>query len=808
MQSSAKQWLCALGVLALLTAGSARAQTQGALRQVYSNDGGGTAITDLEADPNYPDKPSFAEIRPNFEAPTNFGDSYGQRMGAILTPDRTDDYTFWIASDDNGSLRLSTNDDPKNAVEIATVSDWTNPREWTKFDTQVSAPVHLVAGQKYYIEALEKEGGGGDDLAVTWDHDSKGAPGDPIDGKFLTPLAPAGSVAPTAVTDLKVTASDTGSGTMAFSVPSVGAPSFYSVYYSPYPITADNLSQAASIGALLTGGGTQTVTIAGLQPIETYYAAVVTGNASGLLGGLSNVVSFTTGEVKGALLEAWNNISGTAVSDLENDPRYPDTPDTVTVVTSFEAPTNWGDNYGQRIRGFLTPDKTDDYEFWIASDDNGSLRLSTDDDPANAVEIASVGDWTNSREWTKFDTQASGPIHLVGGKKYYIEAVQKEGGGGDDLAVTWSTANADAPGDPISFRYLSLPIGDQGRLSGVVTNENGLPLSGVMLSASAKGSATTDSQGRFTMLTGSGANDITLTQGLFNVTDTIKGVNVITNQQVNQTFILKGGLAPVGKVSLRSADLAAAGNPGWSYLVFPDSTLIGDPTAPDADALKIYADPTLPITGTDKTTGSDWIIGWGPIPGDREPADHADPQPNDIPDNSYWAQAVKVKVPADVAKSGVKYTVQDFNVDDYATMVAVNGDNLGGDVTGNYAKVWSFTGPITDIKADGSDNLITIIGYEGGGGAGMSNDNGGPNLVIWGLGTGGVTPPPTGKLGDLNGDGAVNVQDATLSLRIAVGLLTPTDAQKAADDANHDGKWNVQDATLILRAAVGLGTLS
>jgi len=58
-------------------------------------------------------------------------------------------------------------------------------------------------------------------------------------------------------------------------------------------------------------------------------------------------------------------------------------------------------------------------------------------------------------------------------------------------------------------------------------------------------------------------------------------------------------------------------------------------------------------------------------------------------------------------------------------------------------------------------------------------------------------------LGDLNGDSKINVQDATLSLRIAVGSLTPTDAQKTAGDVNHDGKWNVQDTTLILRRAVG-----
>jgi len=56
--------------------------------------------------------------------------------------------------------------------------------------------------------------------------------------------------------------------------------------------------------------------------------------------------------------------------------------------------------------------------------------------------------------------------------------------------------------------------------------------------------------------------------------------------------------------------------------------------------------------------------------------------------------------------------------------------------------------------------------------------------------------------GDLNADGKVNVQDATLSLNIAVGNLQPTDAQKAAGDFNGDGKLNIQDTTLILNKAV------
>jgi hypothetical protein len=67
-----------------------------------------------------------------------------------------------------------------------------------------------------------------------------------------------------------------------------------------------------------------------------------------------------------------------------------------------------------------------------------------------------------------------------------------------------------------------------------------------------------------------------------------------------------------------------------------------------------------------------------------------------------------------------------------------------------------------------------------------------------------ATPTATTIQGDLNGDGAVGVQDATLSLRIAVGLILPTGNQTVAGDVNGDGKLTVQDTTLILRKAVGL----
>jgi YVTN family beta-propeller protein len=62
----------------------------------------------------------------------------------------------------------------------------------------------------------------------------------------------------------------------------------------------------------------------------------------------------------------------------------------------------------------------------------------------------------------------------------------------------------------------------------------------------------------------------------------------------------------------------------------------------------------------------------------------------------------------------------------------------------------------------------------------------------------------------------INVQDATLALRIAAGLTTPTDSQIACYDVAPspgtegrlygDGKISVLDATRLLRAAVGLET--
>ncbi len=139
----------------------------------------------------------------------------------------------------------------------------------------------------------------------------------------------------------------------------------------------------------------------------------------------------------GILREWWTGIAGTLVSDLTANAAYPANPSGRSLATSFEAPVNWADNTGTRMRGWVTAPATGDYVFWIASDDGGELWISTDANPANRTLIARVPGWTASREWGKYPEQQSLPIALAAGGRYYVEALQKEGGGGDNLAVRW-----------------------------------------------------------------------------------------------------------------------------------------------------------------------------------------------------------------------------------------------------------------------------------------------------------------------------------------------------------------------------------
>jgi uncharacterized repeat protein (TIGR02543 family) len=215
-----------------------------------------------------------------------------------------------------------------------------------------------------------------------------------------------------------------------------------------------------------------------------------TGDASGatnpkvvrILGNTSVTANFVpqgTGGTGTILREYWLNVTGATVASLTGNANYPNNPTGSSQLSAFEGPTNTADNYGSRVRGYIHPPITGAYTFWIASDDASDLLLGTNDNPANATRIAFVSEWTDSRQWTKFASQRSASINLVGGQKYYIEAIQKEAGGGDNLAVSWQgpgmaqaviAGNFLSPFVPTGGGTFALSVAKAGAGSGTVTS--------------------------------------------------------------------------------------------------------------------------------------------------------------------------------------------------------------------------------------------------------------------------------------------------------------------------------------------------
>jgi hypothetical protein len=128
-------------------------------------------------------------------------------------------------------------------------------------------------------------------------------------------------------------------------------------------------------------------------------------------------------QVVGANLDTWTGIGGTSIADLmsgtNNLSNAPQISDRLQGV--LEAPTNANDNYGSRMSGWLVAPVTADYQFFIASDDNGEFWLSTDGDPDNKVLICRQPYSISPRWWDAYSEQKSELISLEAGQSYYYE---------------------------------------------------------------------------------------------------------------------------------------------------------------------------------------------------------------------------------------------------------------------------------------------------------------------------------------------------------------------------------------------------
>jgi hypothetical protein len=269
----------------------------------------------------------------SFETTQYYANNYASRMRSFICVPQSGNYTFWISSDDQSELYLSTDEREENKNLIAWVYGHTPFRNYDKYTTQKSSQIYLEAGRKYYIEARHKEGNGNDFISVGWQLPD-GTMERPINGNRLIAITP--------------------------------------VEEEP-----------------CTGTGT-------------------------------------------IVREIWRNIPGTSISSIPvNSP-----PTNTVTLTSLATPNYYANNYGSRIRGYICPPATGTYVFYISGDDTAELWISSNDDPANKWQLASVPAATRVNQYNKYMSQF-GDTHLTQGQRYYFEILHKEANGADHVEVGW-----------------------------------------------------------------------------------------------------------------------------------------------------------------------------------------------------------------------------------------------------------------------------------------------------------------------------------------------------------------------------------
>ncbi len=424
-------------------------------------------------------------VIPTFESGTNFADNYSNRVYGYFVPPTTGDYVFFLACDDDGDLFLSTDATAANKKLIAQESGWSAVRSYNSVGggstvgdkrsdqctvsawptaTGTGAKITLTANQKYYIEAVHHEGGGGDNLAVTYKlasgPDPKNGDAPTLTGKVIATDVASAPPAP----HIAITAQPVGGAFYTV------APMALVVGYtsdSPYPVqfqwrkdgTAipNATSQAYSVGApTAADAGKYDVQISAPGPDGN--PVTVTSSAATVTISTPTVAT-VTGQVK------YEYFPGFARTDVEAGTAIPGGTgpagnDGNGYISIAESGTNFADNYANRISGYFIPPATADYVFYIAGDDDSDLFLSTDSSPANKKLIAQESGWSGVRVYngvgggSKVEDKRSdqstitqwpggNTIHLTKGSKYYFEGIHHEGGGGDNLAITYRLATDD-----------------------------------------------------------------------------------------------------------------------------------------------------------------------------------------------------------------------------------------------------------------------------------------------------------------------------------------------------------------------------
>lgn len=152
-----------VGLLATVLPG----QERGITLQFWNNPGG-TPLNRIDELVGYPDQPFAESILSETRADANMADFYIQRMVGWVVPPASGEYRFFVHADDFAILRLGTGLSASSVRTLVEINVHTSNGAFLERSDQMSEPVDLEAGERYYLELLQYEHAGGDHLGLGW----------------------------------------------------------------------------------------------------------------------------------------------------------------------------------------------------------------------------------------------------------------------------------------------------------------------------------------------------------------------------------------------------------------------------------------------------------------------------------------------------------------------------------------------------------------------------------------------------------------------------------------------------------------
>ncbi|WP_375419057.1 T9SS type A sorting domain-containing protein [uncultured Hymenobacter sp.] len=254
------------------------------------------------------------------------------------------------------------------------------------------------------------------------------------------------------------------------------------------------------------------------------------------------------------LREQWNNVDGSYVSSIP----FGAAPHSTTTISQFESVTSEQTtpefaNYGARLRGYFCPPQSGAYTFYIAGDDQSELWLSTTDNPASKVRIASCTGWTSSaRDYNRYPSQKSVAINLVQGQRYYIEARHKQGWGPGYVSVAMRLPSGTFEGPVAGSRLAPAATTTTSTLVAAPTTTSSLVASKPALSATEELATTTE----LTAFPNPFSQQATVQFRLAAAGPATLSVYDVRGQLVRQLFSGQGAAGAVQQVSLDGQGLS------------------------------------------------------------------------------------------------------------------------------------------------------------------------------------------------------------------------------------------------------------